>query len=269
MIKLPPTTLHAAAHALHLLAMSEMSASTGKAVVPPGMGKWNRKKRKLSKGIAPVKATKPISKSERREKYTAVARDLQIRSKSKNLICYHCRESGHSVLHCPKAGVAISTGKGSGETESNPSDRTRKAIFPTAICYKCGSTEHTLAACPKRRNTSAFASSDPNGVSDDDLPFATCFVCKEKGHLASGCPRNANGIFVNGGECKHCGSKQHRGMQCPEWKDRERVGKERGRVEEQDFSDLIDQEDKPLPSSGAAWKTKTSATGKRRRVVNF
>jgi zinc finger CCHC domain-containing protein 9 len=245
-----------------------MIAPTDKPVVPPGMGKWNRKKRKLSKGIAPVKATKPITKSERREKYTALARDHQIRSKSKNLICYNCRESGHSVLHCPKAGVEMSTGKDSGETSSSPSGRKRKAISPSAICYKCGSTEHTLAACPKRRNTSAFAS-DPSGVSDDNLPFATCFVCKEKGHLASGCPNNANGIFVNGGECKHCGSKQHRGALCPERKNRERVGKERGRVEEQDFSDLIGQEDKPPPSSRAALKTKASASGKRRRVVNF
>jgi Zinc knuckle len=253
---------------MYLFAMSEISASMGKVVVPPGMGKWNRKKRNLSKGIAPVKATKPITKSERREKYTTLARDHQIRSKSKNLICYNCRESGHSVLHCPKAGVAISTGKGSGETSSNPSGRTRKAISPMAICYKCGSTEHTLAACPKRRNTKGFAS-DPSGVSDDDLPFATCFVCKEKGHLASGCPRNANGIFVNGGECKYCGSKLHRGTQCPERKNRGRGGKERVRVEVQDFSDLIDQEDNPPPSSGAASETKASATVRRRRVVNF
>lgn len=222
------------------------SVETLKVATQPGMGKWNRQKRMKAR---PTKA--PISKAERREKYMAIAKDRQIRSKSKNLVCYNCRESGHSIQHCPKAPRDQTT-------KSKSASRPRSAVAPMAcLCYKCGSTEHALAACPKK------------STNDDELPFATCFVCHGKGHLASGCPNNTNGIYVNGGECKHCGSKQHRGTHCPDKKTKEKTDKHKGRIEEQDFSDLLDGQEADQKLDTPTNTDSTLLIGKKRRVVNF
>ena len=226
-----------------------MTTAEGSApkVAPPGMGKWNRKNRTLAKKVASSSKLK-ITKDERREKYTAIAKDRQIRKKSKDLVCYNCRETGHSVQHCPRAGESTKKGK-------------QVSSSVAAICYKCGSTEHALAACPKRRSTT-----------DTDLPFATCFVCKGKGHLASGCPNNANGIYVNGGECKHCGSKQHRGTDCPQTKKNNRNEDDKGgRVEEQDFSDLLESHESSSQPKETITKRKVNEkkNGRKKRVVNF
>lgn len=221
-----------------------MTEDTEAKVVPPGMGKWNRKKRKVA-----AKHPKPkITKGERREKYTAIAKDRQIRKKSKSLVCYNCRETGHSVQHCPKA---------AGNAESK---KKQLCNVPTIICYKCGSTEHALASCPKKRLST-----------DIDLPFATCYVCQAKGHLASSCPNNSHGIYVNGGACKHCGSNQHRGTACPDKKIKKKGGdNDGGRVEEHDFSDLLEGDEVSKPNRDElTHATKVKKTGKKKRVVNF
>jgi len=227
----------------------------------PGFGKWNRKKRRAAKPTQQPKHK--ITKEERRTKYTAIARDRQTRQKSKTLICYGCRETGHSIQHCPHA--AAGDGK-----------KKNKLVAAVAICYKCGSTEHTLAACPKKK-------SNPN---DDSLPYATCFICEERGHLASSCPNNEHGIYVNGGACKHCGSNQHRGVDCPEnAKKKERRDADKGRVEEVDINDLLEGEDDSQTkhtstskeenhkrnSSNQADNSKQHAkkSEKKSRVVNF
>ena len=231
---------------------------TAPKVAPPpaGMGKWNRKKRMLTKTKVTSKGSKAkITKDERREKYTAIAKDRQIRSKSKNLVCYNCRETGHSVQHCPKSNDANSN------SENTKKKKHASSIAAAAICYKCGSTEHALAACPKKRRTGDTC------TAMDDLPFATCFVCQGKGHLASGCPNNANGIYVNGsGECKHCGSKQHRGTDCPDKKKKKRNENDEGRVEVQDFSDLLEGEQ---PASKPDPDASHKKAEKKKRVVNF
>jgi Zinc knuckle len=52
-----------------------------------------------------------------------------------------------------------------------------------------------------------------------DIPYATCFVCGEKGHLASQCQQNEQGIYVNGGCCRTCGSTKHFAVDCPKTKE--------------------------------------------------
>jgi zinc finger CCHC domain-containing protein 9 len=64
-------------------------------------------------------------------------------------------------------------------------------------CYTCGESGHASRDCTlKKKGGPTFA-------------FATCFICSQTGHLAKQCPSNTNGIYVGGGECKQCGSKEH------------------------------------------------------------
>jgi zinc finger CCHC domain-containing protein 9 len=216
-----------------------------KMLAPPGMGKWNRKNRKVVKHLK-----SRITKEQRREKYTAIAKDRQIRKKSKNLVCYNCRETGHAVQHCPQPATA-------GESTKKKQTSSNLAV----ICYKCGSTKHALASCPKKRSST-----------DTDLPFASCFVCHAKGHLASSCPNNSHGIYVNGGACTHCGSNQHRGTDCPDKKKKKMKddGDDGGRLEEQDFNDLLEEVEK-TPKREAKTKqiTDKEKARKKKRVVNF
>jgi len=129
-----------------------------------------------------------ITKEERRAKYVEIARKRRQkqRDQQKNTLttCFHCRQQGHVVADCPL--------------------KSKSEIADTSVCYKCGSTEHALSSCPKRK-----------GGKPTDLPFASCFMCKKMGHLISQCPQNTNGIYVNGGECRHCGSKEHLASKCP------------------------------------------------------
>ena len=132
-----------------------------------------------------------MTKAERREKYTRLARERSmqkaLRRKGQTLTCFHCRQRGHVAEHCPDA------------KETSSIKNRNKA---PKCCYKCGSTEHGLGACPQRNE-------------GPDLPFATCFVCGMQGHLASKCSANEKGIYVKGGSCKTCGSKQHLSKFCP------------------------------------------------------
>ena len=74
-----------------------------------------------------------------------------------------------------------------------------------ADTISCDSTAHSLSGCPIP--TSPL----------DPTPFATCFICLASGHLSSLCPSNpGRGIYVNGGNCKVCGSTAHRAKDCPD-----------------------------------------------------
>jgi hypothetical protein len=178
-----------------------------------------------------------MTKEERREKYTAMARKrrekMQNRGSrhhgSKEGVCYQCRQTGHSVGNCPM--------KGNGASENSE-----------LLCYKCGSTKHSLSSCQKRS-------------SSNELPFATCFICKEKGHLASGCAQNEKGIYVNGGSCRFCDSRDHLATVCPDKKKK----KKSDPTDEVDINDLLEE---PTTTSKKA-ETKVAEMPKKRRVVKF
>jgi len=251
-------------------------ASAAKTTAKRPVGKWNRQKRRAQHPLPPPKK---LTKEERRAKYTARARDRQLHQKTKDLVCYHCREKGHSIQQCPQQ----QANNNQTNNKSNSKKKKMVATPATAICYKCGSTEHTLASCPKNTKYG-------DGDAQQHLPFATCFICQEQGHLASSCSQNKHGIFVNGGACKHCGSNRHRGADCPERAKQKRAdGTEPGggRVEEVDVSDLLEEgsndnagaELLPSPRTGKKEATSEPAdesakrqaknVGKKRRVVKF
>ena len=205
------------------------------------------------------KKDKPkLTKDDRRAKYTQLARDREGRRRrqlqSSTLVCYQCRQRGHAVADCPNN----TTGGG---------DRKKKShtIAPSRICFKCGSTEHSLSKCPKRNVGNA-----------DDLPFCHCFICNEKGHLSSKCPKNDHGIFVNGGECKNCGSNLHTSKNCP---DREDLKKTKEKsvtgVPDIDPSSLLEGEGDHMPDLDAKKQKKKNEEQEskqkktKRRVVNF
>ena len=177
-----------------------------------------------------------MTKEERRQKYTDIARSRrtkqQDQNRKKDAICYHCRQQGHFVADCPA---------------KNESE--------VLICYKCGSTEHGLAACPKR---------DEGNLTD--LPFASCFLCKLKGHLISQCPQNAKGLYVNGGECRHCGSKQHLASKCPDKSKKSRKEKE-PQTGSESIDDLLER-DEAQEKKQKKIDAKNVPT-KKRRIVKF
>ncbi|CAB9506149.1 Zinc finger, CCHC domain containing [Seminavis robusta] len=194
-----------------------------------------------------------MTKEERRAKYTQLARDRETRRRKKlqhaNVICYNCRERGHAVADCPN-----NTGE-------------RKKTQST-ICFKCGSTEHSLSQCPKRQNSNS-----------SDLPFCHCFICHQTGHLSSKCPQNEKGIFVNGGACKKCGSKQHTSKQCPENQDNNNKKKEKSvtglpeinpqSLMEGKGDDLAGISEEPTTTTDTTDKPEKKQQKKKRRVVKF
>ena len=209
---------------------------------------------KKNKQSSPATSKPKITKAERKEKYTRLARERSaqqaLRRRGQSLVCFHCRERGHAVEHCPN----VTAGKNKGP---------RGAGRPK-ICYKCGSTEHGLGACPQRNEGDA-----------NDLPFASCFVCGEKGHLASGCSKNEKGIYINGGECKTCGSKQHLSKDCPKRAEGEQKKADSDSDEDsQQFADLLEGEgDDNVAEKGTTSESErpleTKAPKPKRRVVKF
>jgi len=183
-----------------------------------------------------------MTKDERRQKYTEIARNRRAKQqdqhRKKDAICYHCRKAGHFFADCPA----------------------RNETAETLICYKCGSTEHGLASCPSR-----------NDGNPTDLPYATCFLCKAKGHLISQCPLNSKGLFVNGGECRHCGSKHHVASKCPE-KAKKSKHETRDPTGNENIEDLLER-DEPRQQTKVVKKEKTNDSKamptKKRKVVKF
>lgn len=191
-----------------------------------------------------TKKAKPrLSKEERKAKYTDLARKKAAKERERVVgsrsICFQCRQRGHTVLHCPNKAVS-----------SN-------------CCYKCGSPEHSLATCPRR------------GVAvsgDEELPFATCFVCNEIGHLAVRCPNNSNGIYVNGGCCRECGSNQHRVTECPNKKKKVRRTTADTGIEgdaSDEYHDLLEDEQSNRRKKASISDEAQMPSKLKRRIVKF
>lgn len=185
-----------------------------------------------------------LTKEQRREKYTQLARDRKeravARAVGRSQICFACRQKGHSLAFCPNS--------------KNTPGKQRK--LARKICYKCGSEEHALSACAKYV-----------GPEDKDLPFATCFVCGEKGHLSSQCSQNEKGVFPNGGSCKRCGSNRHVSSKCPQTAESK---PKKTTISEDDFDVNEYLEDMPNTAATSTKKTiSEGASSKKRRVVNF
>jgi zinc finger CCHC domain-containing protein 9 len=253
---------------------------------PPGLGKWNRSKRRLKLQQEPHRKKK-ITKEERREKYTAIAKERQVKKQQKDVMCFRCRQKGHSIQYCTnEAAVVADAETENGESQNNgtpgsciESETTNKKSKKvknqlTVCCYKCGSTEHNLASCPEvedEKNSKKTKNQATVQVPQQQLPYATCFICQQRGHIALQCPQNQHGIYVQGnGQCKFCGSKYHRGSHCPDKSSHtKRTDKNKGFEEETfDTSDLLD--DTTVTNDNATTKTKSAdPQPRKKRVVVF
>lgn len=223
-----------------------------------------------------------MTKEERRKKYTDIARKRREKQngfrrgegKSKNFVCYNCRQPGHNAADCPNLGGGSGAENGVCTPVARRDGSSSSSTPATILCYKCGSTEHALHNCPKRHRGDR-----------SHLPFATCFICNEKGHLASACSKNKTGIYVNGGCCRTCGSTQHLATNCPERKKKKRseqaVDAEKKKEEDEQaiINDLLpvdyDESNDTTPKTRrviGGTKKKSAASEpkkKKKRVVNF
>uniref|UniRef100_A0A7R9WTM5 CCHC-type domain-containing protein n=1 Tax=Craspedostauros australis TaxID=1486917 RepID=A0A7R9WTM5_9STRA len=207
-----------------------------------------------------------MTKAERREKYTAIARKRREKVKERQFggsrrhsrygnhgktrkdVCYLCRKPGHTVANCPK-------------------QQQGHAASAKSICYRCGSQEHTLSGCPQQ--------ADPNNR--DNLAFATCYVCNQRGHLASKCPQNEHGLYVRGGSCRFCESVHHLSKHCPERPDGRNYShnntRQSKKQKEDDDSIIPDDEILQDLVENAESSRKGSSTPKaevkKKRVVQF
>jgi len=174
-------------------------------VTKPG----NKSKNRVARRQHPKGHQPKMTKEERRAKYTQKARDRRNQNRSKSrmrdTICFKCRKRGHAVIDCPEA-------------SAEEKNQARQKSSSSIICYKCGSKDHALRACKKLtpKERSSFTAKGRLDYSQIVLPFATCFICNEKGHLSSQCTKNTKGIYIEGGCCKECGSKNHLFAYCPE-----------------------------------------------------
>jgi hypothetical protein len=82
--------------------------------------------------------------------------------------------------------------------------------------------------------------------------------------LISKCPENTKGIFVNGGECRKCGSKEHVASQCTETKPSK---EEKPNKDDQEEVDELLESEPSRPSKKTP--TKSAPNTKKRRVVTF
>lgn len=243
----------------------------------PGTGKWNRSKRRAhslpKKSLSTVVPKRKITKIERREKYTAIAKERQMRNQQRDMTCFRCRQKGHTVQFCSQVNLDDPLDSehlprtGASKLATNKKQSVKAIV--NACCYKCGSLEHSLAKCPKKIP-------GKSEKEDTELPFATCYICQQKGHLASQCSRNEHGIYVNGGQCKYCSSIYHRASDCPNNKKNQSASgtAERTRrhtVGDNDDLDLADLLEEEVTDSKNALSTKQQdrTLARRKRVVNF
>lgn len=195
-----------------------------------------------------------LTKAERREKYTKLARDRRDKAAGRkynsNKICLNCRRKGHVVADCP-----------------NRKNKSDDADFQPSrnICFKCGSDEHSLKMC-KKLNQDEKALIQKGGRMNYalfDLPHASCFICKQKGHLSGQCDQNENGLYVKGGCCRHCGSKRHLNQDCPELKKNQKA-EESDEESAGDVGEFLEEDDVASKPSSAKPEKK-----KKKKVVNF
>ena len=263
--------------------LSDSAPITQTKVAPPGLGKWNRSKRRLKLQQEPHRKKK-ITKEERREKYTAIAKDRQLKKQQKELTCFRCRQKGHSIQYCTNAAAVNiddidndAADHTSGILDTDPSEhatiKKKKSKSPTVApvcCYRCGSTEHNLASCPNHSSNNDRMKNS-KAVTALELPFATCFICQERGHIASQCQKNEHGIYVQGtGQCKYCQSKYHRGSQCPD-RSKKQPKSNDGRLDNFDTSDLLehDNDDTTNQTASTITNSKAEIIAKKKRVVKF
>lgn len=113
------------------------------------------------------------------------------------MVCFGCRQTGHSIHDCPDTKANVD------DNDSNSLGMKKKTRNTNIVaCYKCGSTEHKVQVCSVKVDAS------------NPFPFAKCFVCQGTGHLSKDCSQNERGLYPNGGGCKYCGSVRHYAKDC-------------------------------------------------------